>query len=113
MRKVIAGYSLGLACLFLFSLILGNKMFSTWERRVSHQSRVETKKAADTLSPAEKEFRKKKLRLSMSSFDLCNGLTFKELEDISLEPHYRLGAFLYLLASLWLVRGLRMSKSRR
>jgi hypothetical protein len=111
MSKVIVGYILGLACLFLFSLFFGNKVFSTWERKVLAESRVEKQNAPGVPSPAERDYRRKKLRLSMSSFDLANGLTFKELEDISLDPSYRLGAFFCLLASLWLVWGLRVSKS--
>ena len=111
MGKVIVGYILGLACLFLFSLFLGNKVNSMWERKVSTESRVEKQNAPDVPSPAERDCRKKKIRLSMSSFDLANGLTFQELEDISLEPSYRFVAFLYLLASLWLVWGLRISRN--
>jgi hypothetical protein len=111
MKKVIAGYILALAGLFCFSLFAGNKMFSAWERKAINESRVEKQNAPDAPSPAERDFRRKKLRLSMSSFDLANGLTFKEIEDISLDPGYRLGAFLYLLASLWLVWGMRMSRS--
>jgi hypothetical protein len=111
MKKVIVGYVLGLACLFFFSLFLGNKVFSAWERKVLAESRVEKQIASQVLSPGERDYRRKKLRLSMSSFDLANGLTFMELEDISLEPGYRLVAFLYLLVSLWLVWGLRLSRS--
>jgi hypothetical protein len=47
----------------------------------------------------------------MNSFDLANGLTFQELEDISREPKYRFSAFLFLIASLWLVMLLRKPRS--
>ena len=93
MNKVVVGYVLGLACLFLCSLL-------------------EKQMVPNMPSPTEKDYRRKKLRLSMSSFDLANGLTFKELEDIFLDPTYRFAAFLSLLASLWLVRGLRYSRKR-
>jgi hypothetical protein len=49
----------------------------------------------------------------MNSFDLANGLTFQELEDISLEPKYRFSAFLSLVASLWLVAVLRKPRSNQ
>ena len=49
----------------------------------------------------------------MNAFDLANGLTFQELEDISLEPKYRFSAFLYLIASLWLAALLRKPRSHK
>jgi len=111
MGKAIAGFMRGLVCLFLFSLTYGANMFPAGERRLSAESRLEEKYPLDQGSLAEKESRGKKIRLSMNSFDLANGLTFQELEDISLEPGYRFAAFFYLLASLWLVWGLRISRS--
>jgi len=113
MKKAIAGFILGLACLFLFSLTYGANMFSAGERRLSAESRVEEKYPLDQGSLAEKESRGKKIRMSMNSFDLANGLTFKELEDISLEPGYRFSAFLSLIASLWVVALLRKPRSHR
>jgi hypothetical protein len=47
----------------------------------------------------------------MNSFDLANGLTFQEQEDLLQQPGYRFYAFLSLIGSLWLVAGLR--KPRR
>lgn len=111
MKKAIAGFYLGLACLFVFSITWGNKVLSQWEPRSSTEKRVEKKNALDQGSLTEKESQGKKLRLFMSPFDLANGLTFKELEDISLDPSYRFAAFLNLIASLWLVWGLRWSRS--
>ena len=62
---------------------------------------------------AEQESRGKKIRLSMNAFDLANGLTFQDLEDISWEPKYRFSAFLSLIASLWMVALLRKPRDHK
>jgi hypothetical protein len=111
MKKAIAAFILGLACLFVFSITYGVKVFSAWERRSQAESHLGKKHAPELSRAMEKESRGKKIRLSMNSFDLANGLTFQELEDISLEPRHRLTAFLFLLTALWLVRGLRWSRN--
>ncbi len=102
MGKAIVGFILGLACLSLFSLNYGFKVFSQWERQVSAESRIEGKYAPD-----DRESRGKKIRWVFNSFDLANGLTFQEFEDFSREPRYRFFAFLSLIAALWLVATLR------
>jgi len=107
MGKAVAAFTIGLVCLFLFSFYLGSKVISTWERKASIENRLENRHSHAVTSLAEKEVRGKKARLALSSFDLANGLTLKELEDISLEPKYRFSAFLFLVASLWLVAALR------
>ena len=113
MKKAIAGFILGLACLFLFSLTWGSKVFSDWERRLSTESRTEKKFSPEQMSLSEKESWGKKIRLSMNSFDLANGLTFQELENIPGEPGYRFSAFLSLVAALWLVALLRKPGSHQ
>ena len=113
MGKAIAGFMIGLACLFLFSIIHGVKVFSGWERRSHAESRMEKKDAPESIGLSERESQDKKIRLSLNAFDLANGLTLKELEDISLEPKYRFSAFLYLIASLWLAALLRKPRSHR
>jgi len=111
MKKAIAGFILGLACLFLFSLTCGVKVFSAWERRLHVENRVEKKYDPGLKGMVERESRGKRIRLSMNSFDLANGLTFQEQEDITWEPKYRFSAFLSLIASLWLVALLRKPRS--
>ena len=113
MGKAIAGFMLGLVCLFLFSITYGVKVFSAWERRSPAEKRLETNYDPGLQALADQESRGKKIRLSLNAFDLANGLTLKELEDISLEPKYRFSAFLYLVASLWLVALLRKPRSHR
>ena len=113
MKKAIAGFILGLACLFLFSVTYGVKVFSAWERRLEAENRLEEKYDPGLKGMAERESRGKRIRLSMSSFDLANGLTFQEQEDLLLKPGYRFSAFLFLVASLWLVALLRKPRSHR
>lgn len=112
MKKALAGFYLGLACLFVISITWGNQILTKWEPRAVTELRVEKKAAPGQVSQAEWESRKKKLRLFMNPFDLANGLTFQELDDIRHNPNTRLFAFLFLLAALWMAWGLRWSKSR-
>jgi hypothetical protein len=111
MKKAVVGFFLGLACLFLFSVTWGNQVLSKWEPRPVTENRIEKKAAPGQVSQAEKESRKKKLRLLLNPFDLTNGLTFQEIDDIRHDPNTRLYAFLYLLGALWLAWGLRWSRS--
>jgi hypothetical protein len=113
MGKAVAAFIVVLVCLFLGSITYGTKIFSAWEKRSVAESRINTKKSPAMTRLAEKESQGKKIRLSMNSFDLANGLTFQELEDISLEPKYRFSAFLFLIASLWLVALLRKPRSHQ
>ena len=112
MKKAIAGFGLGLACLFVLSITWGNQVLSKREPRSITENRIEKKSAPGQVSPAEKEMRKKKLRLLLNPFDLTSGLTFQELDDIRHNPHNRLFAFIFLLGSLWMAWGLRWSRSR-
>jgi len=107
MKKAIAGFMLGLACLFLFSVTYGVKVFSAWERRMQAENHLKTKDSPGLKGMVEKESRGKKIRLSMNAFDLANGLTFQEQEDLLLKPGHRFTGFLFLVASLWLVTLLR------
>jgi hypothetical protein len=113
MRKAVAAFTIVLVCLFLGSITYGTKIFSAWEKRAGAESNIHKKKSPALMSLAEKESQGKKIRLAMNSFDLANGLTFQELEDISLEPKYRFSAFLSLIASLWLVALLRKPRIHR
>ena len=107
MKKAIAGFILGLACLFLCSVTYGVKVFSPWERRLQAENHLKTKDSPALKGMVEKESRGKRIRLSMSSFDLANGLTFQEQEDLLLNPGHRFSAFLFLVASIWMVAFLR------
>jgi len=111
MGKAIAAFMIGLVCLFIFSITYGVKVFSGWERRPPAETPLETKYDPGLQGLAERESQGKKIRFSMSAFDLANGLTFQDLEDISWEPKYRFSAFLSLIASLWMVALMR--KPRR
>ena len=113
MGKAVAAFMIGLVCLFLFSFTLGSRVITIWERKASLEDHLENRHSSAVISPADKEVRGKKISLALSSFDLANGLTLKELEDISLEPKYRFSAFLFLVASLWLVAGLRKPRRQR
>jgi len=112
MKKAIAVFILGLACLFLFSITYGVKVFSPWERRLQAEIRLENKTSPGSGGAVARESRGKKTRLSMNSFDLANGLTFQELEDFHYNPNSRFLAFLYLLGALWMAWGLRWCRSR-
>jgi dolichol kinase len=107
MKKAIAAFILGLACLFLFSITYGIKVFSAWERRLQAENRLEKENNPGLRGMMEYESRGKKIRLSMNSFDLANGLTFQEQEDLLLKPGFRFSAFLFLVASIWMVMVLR------
>ncbi len=111
MGKAIAGFLLGLLCLFLFSLTWGAQVFSNWEKREAAEVRLEGNGYSGSPSLSERERQGKKIRLAMNSFDLANGLTFQELEDFSGNYKYRFAAFLSLIASLGLVALLRKPKS--
>ena len=112
MKKAIAGFYLGLACLFVLSITWGNQILSKWEPRSTTEDRMEKKAAPGQVSQAERESRGKKLRLFMNPFDLTSGLTFQEIDDIRHNPNNRLYAFLFLLGALWMAWGLRWSRSR-
>ncbi len=107
MRKAVAAFILVLVCLFLGSITYGTKVFTAWEKRAAAERSLQKKTSPEMARLAEQESQGKKIRLAMNSFDLAGGLTFQELEDIAREPKYRFSAFLFLIASLWLVVLLR------
>ncbi|RJR41094.1 MAG: hypothetical protein C4567_09925 [Deltaproteobacteria bacterium] len=113
MRKAVAAFIVVLVCLFLGSITYGTKIFSAWEKRAAAERTLQDKKSPEMAKKAEKESQGRKIRLAMNSFDLANGLTLQELEDLSLEPKYRFSAFLFLVASLWLVALLRKPRSHQ
>ena len=101
----------GIVLLFLGSLFVGPKVFSSYERSLD-ESIVQSQ--TDQVSPeAAKAIQKRaqfrKVRLALSSFDLMAGFTNQELETI---PTFSLAfPFFYLLACFWLILGLK--KPRR
>ena len=111
MKKVIAGFILGLACLFVFSITWGNQVLSKWVQTTT-TNKLEQQETPAQVSQAEKEIRNKKLRLFLNPFDLANGLTFQDLDELRHNPNCRLFAFIYLVGALWMVRGMRKSKSQ-
>jgi hypothetical protein len=107
MGKPLIIFSAGLALLMTFSLTFGLKVFSAVDRRLAQESRLEKTGPPDLLGLAERESRLKKIKLSMNSFDLTNGLTFHEIENLPLNSGSRFAAFLSLLVALGVVWALR------
>jgi hypothetical protein len=106
MKKATTVILAGIVVLFFISLFAGQKIFSAWERDLFLGGNA----GPSGLSPqSEAEAREKlhfrKVRLAVSSFDLANGLTLREMEAIS--AHSLAFPFYFLLASLWLALGLR------
>jgi hypothetical protein len=98
-----------LVLLFLGSLYFGPLAFSSYERSLDDQLAQAEHSSPEKARAVRKHVYFRKARLAMSSFDLVGGLTTRELEAI---PKYnRLFPFVYLIACLWLVFGLR--KARR
>lgn len=112
MKKAVVAFLLGLICLFIFSVTYGVRVFSAWERRIQAERRLAIESATDQYRQAARESRAKRIRLSMNSFDLANGLTFQDLENFRDNSSQRLVGFLYLMAALWLAWGLRWSRRR-
>jgi hypothetical protein len=107
MGKALVIFSMGLALLFTFSLTFGLKVFSAVDRRLAEESRLEKSGPPDLLGLAERESRLKKIKLAMNPFDLTNGLTLQEIENIPLQQNYSFSALLSLLAGLGVVWALR------
>ncbi|MDI6854605.1 MAG: hypothetical protein QME75_13490 [Deltaproteobacteria bacterium] len=105
MKKATAVILAGLVLLFLISLFAGHKLFSASERELSRSYHSPSTTAAGTQGKVD--FRK--FRMAFSSFDLAAGLTPRDMEAISTQS--LAFPFYFLLASLWLVLGLR--KPRR
>jgi hypothetical protein len=100
MKKAVVFTLLGIFLLFSIGLVAGLKVFEPWDR-------ILTDKPGDpTLAPGEMSWNTyKKTKLALGSFDLVNGLTKHDLENIGAER--KLG-FYYLLGCLWLILGLRL-----
>jgi len=98
-----------LVLLFLGSLFIGPQVFSSYERNLDQQlSQAEQTSSPEAYQQVRKRVNFRKVRLALSSFDLVGGLTNHDLETI---PTYsRFFPFLYLLACIWLILGLRKPK---
>jgi hypothetical protein len=110
MGKAVAIFTVGLALLFILSLTWGRQVFSPAARRWFPESRIAPGKTTDQYGFTENQARLRKARFALTSFDLVNGLTIAELENLPLEPGHRFSPFVYLLACLWLAWGLRKSR---
>ena len=110
MWKAVTIFTAGLALLFIFSLTWGRQVFSPAARSWFPESRIEPGKNTDQYGFTENQARLRKARFALTSFDLMNGLTIAELENLPLEPGHRFFPFVYLLACLWLAWGLRRSR---
>lgn len=100
-----------LVLLFLGSLYIGPRVFSSYERSLDQQLLQAEQSSPETSHAVRKHVYFRKARLAMSSFDLVGGLTTRDLENI---PNYnRLFPFVYLIACIWLVFGLRKARRDR
>ena len=113
MKTAIAGFCLVLVCLFVLSLTWGNRIITKWDLKPVYEGQVVKKATATQVVQEQKEIRKNKLRMFLNPFDLTSGLTFQELDNMRHDSGYRYFAFVYLLGALWMVWGLRLSRSRR
>jgi hypothetical protein len=104
MKKAVVFTLLGFFLLFGVSLAANSQMYK-------HLNRVLADKPGDPSTPAgEMSWNAyKKIKLTLGSFDLVNGLTRHDLE--TLDSQDGLG-FYYLIACLWLVLGLRLGIRR-
>lgn len=110
MKKATAVILVGLILLFFGSLYAGQKIFSESERRLALTDRLSQANAPspEAAAAARERAEFRKVRLAMSSFDLANGLTPRDLEVISTSG--RSFAFYFLMASIWLALALRRPK---
>ena len=109
MRTMTIIVLLGLTLLFLGSLYIGPKVFSSYERSLDSQlSQAEQTAPPDKAKEVRKRVNYRKVRLALSSFDLVGGLTNHDLETI---PTFnRFFPFFYLIACFWLILGLKKPK---
>jgi hypothetical protein len=100
MKKAVAFTLVGFFLLFGVSLVASLSMFQRLDR-------ILVDKPGDPpLGPGEMSWNAyKKIKLALGSFDLVNGLTKHELENI--DTGRSLG-FYYLVACLWLIVGMRL-----
>jgi len=97
-----------LVLLFLGSLFIGPKVFSSYERSLDLQLTQAEQSSPEVARAVRKQVYYRKARLALSSFDLMGGLTTRDLEAI---PTYsRAFAFYFLVACFWLVLGLKKPK---
>lgn len=95
----------GLVLMFLGSLCIGPKVFSPSERSLVSQLNQAEQLSPEIAQTVRERVNFRKARLAFSSFDLMGGLTDRDLEII---PSLSLAfPFYCLLASLWLVLGLK------
>lgn len=107
MRTATTIVILGIVLLFLGSMFIGQRVFSSYERSLDES--IQASHANQTSPEAAEASRKRanfrKARLALSSFDLLAGFTNLELEAI---PTYsRTFSFFFMLACFWLILGLR------
>ena len=112
MRPATALASSGLVVLFLIGLLVAPKVFSPQEPSQTQPTVVHR---PDSASPDAAEIARwraelRERRLAMSSFDLTAGLFTWELERIA--KNSRPLSFFFLIASLWLVFGLKRSRRK-
>jgi hypothetical protein len=98
MAKGVAVILIGLVILSLFSIVAGQRVFPPAERNLYRGGEVQSEHLKE-----KSDLRK--IRLAFSSFDLVAGLTNHELE--TLPTNDQTFFFLYLLACLWLLWGLK------
>jgi hypothetical protein len=101
-KKAVAFTLLGILLLFGVGLVAKRYVFDRGDR-------VLVDKPGDPPpAPGEMSWNTyKKTKLALESFDLANGLTKHELENIHISTSL---SFYYLLACLWLAFGLRLSR---
>uniref|UniRef100_A0A7V4G767 Uncharacterized protein n=1 Tax=Desulfobacca acetoxidans TaxID=60893 RepID=A0A7V4G767_9BACT len=103
--RPVAYFIAGVLILLLFNMELGRRVFAPTERQLL---------SAATQSQADSDDQQlavyKKVRLAFSSFDLFNGLTRQEIEDL---PSQRALTFHGLVAVLMAVAFLRHGKPKK
>lgn len=111
MRKVIVIYLLGFLLLFIVGLEAGRRVFGPADRSLDPVALNKTDGSPSPGHPAHgnKHANKRNVRLALSSFDLMNGLTVSEMEDLS---YNRAPAFYMLLACLMLIPLLRKPSAK-
>jgi hypothetical protein len=104
MKKAVIFTLLGFFLLFGVSLAANDYMFK-------RLGRILVNKPGDPSTPAgEMSWNAyKKIKLTLGSFDLVNGLTKHDLDTLNTEDSL---GFYYLIACLWLVLGLRLGLRR-
>ncbi len=110
MAKAISVFLAGLILLTILSFFWGRHVFTT-QAGWFQENQVGQAVQSDSTYLAERQARIRKARIIFGSFDLVNGLTTDDLENLLFQPHHRYFAFVWLLACLWMVWGLRKARS--